>query len=381
MTASTSRSLRRTAPLRASVLAALMACALVLTACGGGGGSSASPSTTPRLGGLYWALFAGANDPAGTERVVFWAPAIVQGGQLTLEQGIRVDLGGPESNDPELLDVVEDAAGGLRVSEQGTSVAGGAVVPSGDLALLGLDQANFDPGQLLLMRRASGVTDAALTGTYKVGGWLTESTGDVLSFWGTWTLDGAGNFTGSLAVSQEGVVLAPTLVTGQYGTNPDGSLEMLVGSTIFLVGATNADGSVCACVGSTQPGSPGTPSMFVLVRESSGQSPTNVEGTYEATGLLENTSSGVSTEGLSGQLTLAGSGGSYVRLLDLDPATPPAMQIGGVTHVVTPVGGLGVSIPGLMDLDGQRTADGRFGFLAGSVSASEPSALMLLLRP
>ena len=132
----------------------------------------------------------------------------------------------------------------------------GGVVKGGAVAVFGGAVSGDDgPGMLVLVRGASGASNATFRGAYWVVTIARDAvTGDFRSQWGTVTTDGAGNLTLTAVANLEGTFSTVPPQAATYSVAANGTLTVIGGGNT-MVGAVTQDGSFAVAGGGTNAGS------------------------------------------------------------------------------------------------------------------------------
>lgn len=144
----------------------------------------------------------------------------------------------------------------------------GGVLAGGELCVVGgghrADGSGAASMTLVFLRKAAGMTQASLSGTYTaVGIDRSPTTGHHRSWSGTLTADGSGGIDFCPHANDEGTPLLSFRLDCSYTVDPDGRLTFSWGGKVFR-GGVSASGDYATFGGAIDNGSP--PGLFFLIR-------------------------------------------------------------------------------------------------------------------
>ncbi len=171
------------------------------------------------------------------------------------EETITIGADGSFSGTQSTLDVtgatstqaVSGAAGSYTVANNVVSIGGysGYISANGEFAMLAaLTQASPNyPGLTVAVKQGSGVTLATLSGVYSLGVMAFDTTGAGVGVSLTLYFDGAGNFSGTEQVNDNGTYSFGSY-SGTYTVTSSGVLTLTDSSGDVYPGGVSADGNI-----------------------------------------------------------------------------------------------------------------------------------------
>jgi hypothetical protein len=267
----------------------------------------------------------------------------------------------------------------IVVETLGSPFLRGGISLGGDIAIASPVAADAGPALHVFGRRAGAFGLFPLSGTWRLAALSYVAGASVQgAFFGTVTLDDAGDGTLTAATNSEGTIIASSSAPVTYLVFADGSMRLAVPGGIALEGGLVRSGNVILLAGGTS--DPENPTLFLLVREAASPSLSSLQGEWFLAGWQFDVSAGTfaGVEGravadAAGTLTadlVRNAAGTYTDL----PPQSATLSLGAGGTLTLTLGGSGdVLVGGL-------SPEHDFAILAGGTNAGSSPSLFLLLR-
>lgn len=364
--------------MKALVLACALVAAPLCLSCGGGGGGASGVVLDAFRGTYHWSQHIGDAGPPlrGTG---LWGNVTSDGsGMITTGTTSTVSnggLNGPTSVTPFAYEM--PGGGRLHWLSSGVPFAEGGVSSNGEHAVLGAVNAGGDPSIALFTRKASGMSNASLSGTYHFAQFVTTATGGgdgVL--WGIATFDGAGGVTFSLLANLDGVVTGPTPIAAAYTVAGDGTLAFGLNTQTY-VGGVRQDGQVAFFSGGIGAGDAAGTGLFI--KHATAVTNATFVGNYHYVQITASrvAAPAINWTSVTGTLTVDGAGGFAVsnatQLLDNGTTGSPITGPGSYSTAANGAMTVYSSEAGAVSADGSVAA-----FVGGTTTPSDLRLYVLI---